>query len=119
MLKHKDKQEPIDLLQGRLDLLILQMLLFGSRHGHAVAKPIEQTSQEMLRVGHGSLYPALQWLERCGRITATWGFSENNCRARFYRLVTGGRRQLTAETSKWGRLIKAIARILQPRREEG
>ena len=115
----KDKQRPVDLLQGTLDLLILQTLLFGSRHGHAIAKSIEQTSQDVLRVDHGSLYPALQRLERRGWITAAWGTSENNRRARYYRLTAAGRKQLVAETGKWERLTEAIARILQPKREEG
>ena len=119
MSKRKDKQPPIDLLQGTLDLLILQTLLFGPRHGHAVAKSIEQTSQDVLRVDHGSLYPALQRLERRGWVTAAWGTSENNRRARFYRLTLAGREQLSVETNKWERLTEAIAHILQPTREEG
>jgi transcriptional regulator len=97
----------------------LQTLLFGPRHGHAVAKSIEQTSQDVLRVDHGSLYPALQRLERRGWITAAWGISENNRRARFYRLTLAGRKQLTVETNKWERLTEAIAHILQLKREEG
>jgi PadR family transcriptional regulator PadR len=114
----KPKDEPIDMLQGTLDLLILRTLLFGPIHGHAIAKSIEQTSQDVLRVDHGSLYPALQRLERRGLITAKWGTSENNRRARYYRLTAAGRRQLTAESSKWERLSEAIARILNPNREE-
>jgi transcriptional regulator len=114
----KPKDEPIDMLQGTLDLLILRTLLFGPIHGHAIAKSIEQTSQDVLRVDHGSLYPALQRLERRGLITAKWGTSENNRRARYYRLTAAGRRQLTAESSKWERLSEAIARILNPSREE-
>src|SRR5262247_543258 len=116
MRKQKDK--PIDMLQGTLDLLILRTLLFGPIHGHAIAKSIERTSQEVLRVDHGSLYPALQRLERRGLITAEWGTSENNRRARYYRLTAAGRKRLTAETSKWERLTEAIARILNPNREE-
>src|SRR5215212_178037 len=118
MTKPKDKQAPIDLLQGTLDLLILQTLLFGPRHGHAISTSIEQTSQDVLRVDHGSLYPALQRLERRGWITADWGTSENNRRARFYRLTADGRKQLAVEANKWERLSKAIAHILQPQREE-
>ena len=118
MTKQNDKQAPIDLLQGTLDLLILQTLLFGPRHGHAISKSIEQTSQDVLRVDHGSLYPALQRLERRGWITAEWGTSENNRRARYYTLTAAGRKQLAAETSKWERLSEAIARILQPQAEE-
>jgi PadR family transcriptional regulator, regulatory protein PadR len=118
MTKQKDKQPAVDLLQGTLDLLILQTLLFGSKHGHAIAKSIEQTSQDVLRVDHGSLYPALQRLERRGWVCAEWGSSENNRRARYYCLTREGRKQLAAETSKWERLTEAIARILQPQREK-
>ncbi|HET9533436.1 MAG TPA: PadR family transcriptional regulator [Blastocatellia bacterium] len=119
MPKREDRQPPVDLLQGTLDLLILHTLLFGPRHGHAISKSIEQTSQEVLRVDHGSLYPALQRLERRGLVTAAWGTSENNRRARYYRLTANGRKQLAVETSKWERLTGAIARILQPKQEEG
>ena len=114
----KQKDEPIDMLQGTLDLLILRTLLFGPIHGHAIAKSIERTSQDVLRVDHGSLYPALQRLERRGLVSAKWGISENNRRARFYHLTATGRRMLVTETSKWERLSEAIARILNPNREE-
>jgi len=114
----KAKDEPIDMLQGTLDLLIMRTLLFGPIHGHAIAKSIEQTSQDVLKVDHGSLYPALQRLERRGLITAKWGTSENNRRARYYRLTAAGRKRLTAETSKWERMSDAIARILNPNRKE-
>jgi PadR family transcriptional regulator len=114
----KQKDEQIDMLQGTLDMLILRTLLFGPIHGHAIAKSIEKTSQDVLKVDHGSLYPALQRLERRGLISAKWGTSENNRRARYYRLTAGGRKQLTNETSKWERLSEAIARILNPNREE-
>jgi transcriptional regulator len=119
MPKREDRQPPVDLLQGTLDLLILRTLLFGPRHGHAISKSIEQTSQDVLRVDHGSLYPALQRLERRGLVTAAWGTSENNRRARYYRLTATGRKQLAVEISKWERLTEAIARILQPKQEEG
>jgi PadR family transcriptional regulator len=118
MRKQKDEQDPIDMLQGTLDMLILRTLLFGPKHGHGIARSIEQTSRDVLRVDHGSLYPALQRLERRGMVSATWGTSENNRRARYYRLTAAGRKQLTAETSKWDRLSDAIARILQPKPEE-
>jgi len=114
----KQKDEPIEMLQGTLDLLILPILLYSPIHGHAIAKSIERTSQDVLRVDHGSLYPALQRLERRGLITARWSTSENNRRAMYYRLTAAGRRQLTSETSKWDRLSEAIARILNPNREE-
>src|SRR5499426_3236038 len=112
------RESRVDLLQGTLDLLILRTLLFGPTHGHAIAKSIERTSQDVLRVDHGSLYPALQRLERQGLIAAEWGTSENNRRARYYRLTAAGRKRLTAETGKWERLTEAIARILNPNREE-
>src|SRR5262249_59354531 len=96
----KQKDDPIDMLQGTLDMLILRTLLFGPRRGHAIAKSIEQTSQDVLRVDHGSLYPALQRLERRGLVGAKWGTSENNRRARFYRLTSAGRKRLTSETTK-------------------
>jgi PadR family transcriptional regulator PadR len=111
----KRKEESIDLLQGTLDLLILRTLLFGPIHGHAIARSIERTSQDVLRVDHGSLYPASQRLERRGLITTRWGTSENNRRARYYRLTAAGRKQQTSETSKWERLSEAIARILRRR----
>jgi transcriptional regulator len=114
----KQKDEPIDMLQGTLNLLILRTLLFGPIHGHAIAKSIERTSQDVLRVDHGSLYPALQRLERRGLVSAKWGTSENDRRARFYRLTAAGRRMLMTETSKWERLSEAIVRILNPNREE-
>ena len=114
----KQKDEPIDMLQGTLDLLILRTLLFGPIHGQAVAKSIERTSQDVLPVDHGSLSPALQRLERRDLITAEWSTSENNRRAKFYRLMAAGRKQLTTETSKWERLSRAIAHILNPDREE-
>jgi len=106
------------MLQGTLDLLILRTLLFGPIHGHAIAKSIERTSQDVLRVDHGSLYPALQRLERRGLVNAKWGTSENNRRARFYRLTAAGRRLLVTETSKWERLAEAMTRILNPNRKE-
>ena len=106
------------MLQGTLDMLILRTLLFGPRHGHSIAKSIEQTSQDVLRVDHGSLYPALQRLERRGWIDADWGMSENNRRARFYKLTKLGRNQLAIETSRWERLTQAIGRILTPSRQE-
>jgi transcriptional regulator len=114
----KQKDEQIEMLQGTLDLLILRTLLFGPIHGHAIAKSIERASQDVLRVDHGSLYPALQRLERRGLVTAEWGASENNRRARYYRLTAAGRKRLMAETSKWERLTDAIAHVLNPNREE-
>jgi PadR family transcriptional regulator, regulatory protein PadR len=119
MTKESGGQDQIDLLQGTLDLLILRTLLFGPIHGHNIAHLIQQTSGDVLKVDHGSLYPALQRLERRGWITGKWGVSENNRRAKFYRLTAAGRKQLVAETTKWERLAAAISRILNPAQEEG
>ena len=104
----------LELLQGTLDLLILQTLAFGAAHGHAIARIIQQRSDEVLQVGHGSLYPALQRLLKRGLIVAEDGVSENNRKARFYRLTAKGRKKLTAETSKWQRFASAVARLLVP-----
>jgi PadR family transcriptional regulator, regulatory protein PadR len=114
----KETDNQIELLQGTLDLLILQTLAFGRAHGHAIARSIERRSEEVLQVGHGSLYPALQRLLKSGLIEAEDGISENNRRARFYRLTAKGRQKLSAETSKWQRFSHAIARILTPLAEE-
>jgi PadR family transcriptional regulator PadR len=119
MPKETTDEEQIELLQGTLDLLILRTLLLGPRHGHSIACLIEQTSGDVLRIDHGSLYPALQRLERRGWVTAKWGTSENNRRAKYYRLTAAGRKQLAAETTKWERLAAAIGRILHPAPEEG
>ena len=105
-------------MQGTLDLLILQTLAFGKAHGHAIARTIERRSDAALQVGHGSLYPALQRLLKSGLIVAEDGVSENNRKARFYRLTAKGRKQLSAESSKWERLTSAIARVLTPAVEE-
>src|SRR6266508_3735831 len=104
----------VQLLQGTLDLLVLQTLLFGPRHGHGIAMTIQQTSDEVLQVDHGSLYPALQRLERAGLIDSEWGTSENNRRARFYNLTRKGRARLAAETTKWEKMVHAVGRILKP-----
>lgn len=113
-----EKGSQLELLQGTLDLLILQTLAFGPAHGHAIARIIQQRSDEVLQVGHGSLYPALQRLLRHGLIVADDGLSENNRKARFYRLTAKGRRRLSAETSRWQRFSSAIARLLTPLPEE-
>ena len=111
-------QERIDLLRGTLDMLILRTLLFGPVHGHGIARSIQRTSQEVLQIDHGSLYPALHRLVRRGWITSEWGTSQNNRRARYYSLTPAGRKQLTEETTRWERLVEAINRILQPSPEE-
>ena len=107
------KDDRVELLQGTLDLLILQTLRPGPAHGHAIAKTIERSSEDVLQVEQGSLYPALHRLLKRGWIVAEDGTSENNRRAKFYRLTTKGRRQLSVETTKWDKLAAAIARILR------
>src|SRR5882724_3197954 len=108
------EQDRLQLLQGTLDLLILRTLIFGPQHGQGVARSIQQQSQDVLLVDHGTLYPALQRLESKGWISAVWGTSTNNRRARFYKLTRSGRRQLTHETSQWKNLAAAIGRVLEP-----
>jgi transcriptional regulator len=104
----------VELLQGTLDLLILRTLLLGPTHGHAITKAIEQSSDDVLQVEQGSLYPALHRLLKRGWIAFDHGTSENNRRAKYYRLTPKGRRQLGVETSKWKTLARAIARVLRP-----
>jgi len=111
--------EPLDLLQGTLDLLILRTLILRPQHGHSIMRVIKQTSDDELLVEHGALYPALQRLEARRWIAGKWGISENNRRARFYALTAAGRRQLVKETSKWTRLARAIARVLDAHPIEG
>lgn len=108
----------IELLQGTLDLLVLQTLLFGPLHGHAIAKTIERNSEEVLQVEQGSLYPALHRLIKRGWVTFQDGTSENNRRAKYYRLTRKGRKQLSLETTKWDKLARAVGRILRPAVEE-
>jgi PadR family transcriptional regulator PadR len=102
----------IALLQGTLDLLILRTLVFGQQHGQGIARAIQQTSDEVLLVDHGSLYPALQRLEAKGWIKAAWGVSGNNRKARFYELTKRGRAHLNRETDQWRRLVAAMGRVL-------
>jgi PadR family transcriptional regulator len=106
--------ERVELLQGTLDLLILRTLLLGPAHGHGITKAIEQSSDDVLQVEQGSLYPALHRLIKRGCIAFDHGTSENNRRAKYYRLTVKGRRQLDVETSKWEKLARAIARVLRP-----
>ena len=112
------KANRVSLLPGTLELLVLQSLLFGSRHGHGIATTIQRTSDELLLVDHGSLYPALQRLERAGLIASAWGISDNNRRARFYKLTRAGWKKLVAETGKWEQLVRAVKGVLQARPEE-
>ncbi len=113
------QDERIALLQGTLDLLILRTLLHGKQHGQGIARAIQQSSDDVLLVDHGSLYPALQRLEANGWIAATWGVSENNRKARFYELTRKGRAQLGRERDQWHRLVSAMARVLGPETTEG
>ena len=110
----KDENARVALLQGTLDLLILRTLRIGPAHGHEITKAIEQSSDDVLRVEQGSLYPALHRLIKRSWISVEEGTSENNRRAKYYRLTPKGRRQLAVETSKWETLARAIARVLKP-----
>src|SRR6516165_12774812 len=112
-------QARLELLQGTLDLLILRTLLSGATHGHAIAKHIQRTSEELLQVETGSLYPALHRLEAKGWISASWQLSDKGKRARFYRLTPRGRKQLAAEQSKWETFSRAMGLILRPVDQEG
>jgi PadR family transcriptional regulator len=113
------EKERLELLQGTLDLLILRTLIFGPQHGQGIARAIQQTSDDELLVEHGALYPALQRLESRGWISAEWGVSKNNRKARFYKLTRTGRRQLARETARWKRLATAIGRVLSSEAGEG
>lgn len=116
----KRGQAPIEgeMLQGTLDLLVLQTLALGPAHGHTIAHVIERRSEDVLQVEHGSLYPALHRLEGRGWIASFWGTSENNRKARYYRLTAAGRKQLVRQTSRWEQLVQAIGRVLRPASEE-
>lgn len=110
----KDTRPDGDMLQGTLDMLTLRTLAVGPAHGHSIATAIERGSDEILQVEHGSLYPALYRLEDRGWIASFWGTSENNRKARYYRLTPAGRKRLAAETARWERLVNGIGRILRP-----
>jgi len=102
------------LVQGTLELLILRTLLFGPLHGHGIAKHIQRTSEDVLQVEHGSLYPAVHRLEKSGCITSKWEQTERGREMRMYRLTPKGRKQLSVEQSKWDELVRAMARVLMP-----
>jgi PadR family transcriptional regulator PadR len=108
----------VELLQGTLDLLILRTLLFGPTHGHAITKHIQKTSEELLQVETGSLYPALHRLEARGWIEASWQLSDRGKRARYYRLTRLGRKQLSAEQTKWDQFSRAMSLVLRPADQE-
>ena len=112
-IRKRSNREHSAHLQGTLDLLILRTLIFGTQHGQAIARAIQRESDNVLIVDHGSLYPALQRLERRGWIDAEWGTSANNRRARFYTLTRAGRTELVREESEWRRIASAIMRVLK------
>jgi transcriptional regulator len=107
-------QDRIELLQGTLDLLILRTLQWGPRHGHGIGVAIRANSDDVLRVDHGSLYPALHRLQKQGWIDADWKTSENRQRAKYYRLTAAGKKQLAVERSRWQRLVEAMSRAMRP-----
>jgi PadR family transcriptional regulator PadR len=116
---HREQSSRVELLQGTLDLLILRTLLAGPTHGHAIAKHIQRTSEEMLQVETGSLYPGLHRLEAKGWIAASWKLSDKGKRARYYQLTRPGRKQLVSEQSKWRAFSRAVGLILNPADREG
>jgi PadR family transcriptional regulator PadR len=111
-LLSKKNQPNAEMLKGTLDMMILRTLITGDAHGHTIAKVIEQTSEDVLEVEQGSLYPALHRLEDRGWVSSFWGASENNRRAKFYRLTAAGKRQLTSEISRWRQMARAIALVM-------
>jgi transcriptional regulator len=108
----KKAQTDAEMLKGTLDMMILRTLIGGDAHGHTIAKVIERTSEEVLEVEQGSLYPALHRLEDRGWVSSYWGASENNRKAKYYKLTAKGRKQLLAETSRWQQMVEAIGRVL-------
>jgi PadR family transcriptional regulator, regulatory protein PadR len=106
------------MVQGTLDMLILQTLVLGPAHGQTIAHAIERGSEDVLQVEHGSLYPALHRLQNRGWIASFWGTSENNRRAKYYRLTPAGRKQLADQSSRWDQLVRAIGRIMKPATEQ-
>jgi transcriptional regulator len=114
MPQNERYQNRIELLQGTLDMLILRTLQWGPQHGHGIGFAIRSASDELLQIEHGSLYPALHRLERQGWVASEWKMTENKQRAKYYRLTAAGKKQLAAERSRWGQLVGAIARIMDP-----
>jgi PadR family transcriptional regulator PadR len=106
-----------EMLQGTLDMLVLQTLVLGAAHGHTIAYAIERGSEDVLQIEHGSLYPALHRLEDRGWIASFWGTSENNRKAKYYRLTPAGRKQLSVQTTRWEQIVRAIGRIMKPATE--
>lgn len=116
--RRSTQNERLELMQGTLDMLMLRTLLLGPMHGQGIARIIEQNSEDLLRVDHGSLYPALQRLQQEGWVKAEWGVSSNNRKAKFYSLTRAGRQHLQKEMSRWEKLSRAIALIIRPARQE-
>jgi len=114
MAENERYQSRIELLQGTLDMLILRTLQWGPQHGHGIGLAIRNTSQDVLQVEHGSLYPALHRLLKQGLIDAEWKTTENKQRARYYHLTARGKKMLAAEESRWNRMVEAIARVMRP-----
>jgi PadR family transcriptional regulator PadR len=117
MTRTKEKDDRGEMMQGTLAMLILRTILLAPAHGHTVAYAIESTSEDVLQVEHGSLYPALHRLEERGLIASFWGTSENNRRAKYYRITPAGRKHLASERSRWDQIVNAIARVLGPATE--
>jgi transcriptional regulator len=113
-MRKAENQNRIELLQGTLDMLILRTLQWGDQHGHGISVAIRASSDEVLQVDHGSLYPALHRLRRQGWIAAEWKLTENKQRARYYRLTAKGKKALAEEESRWNRMVAAIARVMRP-----
>ena len=114
MSKNDRYQDRIELLQGTLDMMILRTLQWGAQHGHGVGQAIRASSQDVLQIERGSLYPALHRLERRGWIESEWKITENKQRAKYYRLTRAGRKQLASEQSRWTRLVAAVTRVMRP-----
>ncbi len=119
MLPMKRPADDAEMLKGTLDMMILRTLIAGDAHGHTIAKIIERTSEDVLEVEQGSLYPALHRLEDRGRVSSYWDASENNRKAKFYRLTAAGRKQLTRETDRWRRMTHAIGLVMGQEPETG
>jgi transcriptional regulator len=114
MSKNERYQNRIELLQGTLDMMILRTLQWGAQHGHGVGLAIRTSSQDVLQIERGSLYPALHRLERQGWIESEWKITQNKQRAKYYRLTAAGRKQLASEQSRWKRLVEAVTRVMRP-----
>ena len=113
------RESPIqsEMIQGTLDMLVLRTLVLGPAHGHTIAYAIERRSEDVLQIEHGSLYPALYRLENRGWIASFWGTSENNRKAKYYRLTPAGKKQLRAQATRWEELVQAIGRVMKPASE--